>query len=544
MTWQRTIGIDLALEGQHVAVVCDQQGEVLNKNPFLFTTNLQELEELISKFIPQGTDKKQVSVVMEPTSNAWLIISSFFLSRGFSVFIIKTQKSYDLRQFFKKHAKTDCIDAKTLAKMPFVDPEGLNPLILSGKDYFSLQKLIKFRENTVNAISECKQKIYAYFQLLNPKLMRLFSSDRFTNLAKAFYARYANPFKIKKDGFKKFEAYLNKKCFGMPKEDIIKRMFETSIEILNVHQDIISNSETKELPYDMETIQYLINEELDTIKFLEKKETETEKKIKELYDKIDPYKILKGIKGFGGNIIAPAICVFTGSVKRFACIRDYLGYVGLVPKTKQSVKPAKEGLKITKASQKLLKKYYCLAAETTRRYDIEFAHKYKMLINQGHHHQQAICALGNMLARRVYSLLKQREEALEANDLLKLQNIQYELRDLNHKAITDEEALAICKRDYPSKKEEHARLLKQKNEKAATASSSGQSSLSGTKPKKGNSTISHNVQPSQDLQSSLTIAYILAQPDELIQELIDKGVLDKNMLSLSKNDSNLFITCS
>ena len=239
MTWQRTIGIDLALEGKHAAIACNERGVTFNAKAFKFTTDLQKMEKLITKFIPEEINKKQVAVVMEPTSNAWLIVSAFFKSRGFSVFVIKTQKSHDLRRFFRKHAKTDPIDARTLARMPFVDPDGLNELILPNHDYYSLQKLIKFRENIVKAISKDKNRIYAHFQILNPKLMALFGDDRFTYMAKAFYKKYADPFKVKKDGFTKFKTYLNKKAFGAPNQEIIKQMFEASMDIVEFHQDIV-----------------------------------------------------------------------------------------------------------------------------------------------------------------------------------------------------------------------------------------------------------------------------------------------------------------
>lgn len=538
MTWQRTIGIDLALEGQHAAIVCNERGETMNTKAFKFTTNLQEMEKLITQFIPEGTHKKQVAITMEPTSNAWLIVSAFFSSKGFSVFIIKTQKSHALRQFFKKHAKTDPIDAHTLARMPFVDPHGLNELDLPSKNYFALGKLIKFREHVVADISASKNRIYAYFQILNPKLMALLSNDRFTHMARAFYRKYANPLKVKKVGFEKFKTHLNKKAFGNPNQDILKEMFDVSSDISDFHQDIISNSEDKQLPYDMDQIQSLIKENLDIIEFLEKKTRKADQQIKKLYDKIDPQKILKDIKGFGSNIIAPAILVFTGSIKRFNSIRDYLGYIGLVPRTKQSVRPAKEGLKITKAGQKLLKKYFCLAAETARRFDVQFAHKYHLLLSKGLHHNQAICALANMLARRVYCLLKQKEEAIEAGDELKLNSLQYNLYNIHHQRIDQKESRQICLRDYPSKKE-LARRLKEKKEKTAAALGSGQSPSIEKKSQKGNSSISSNMQPSPLSNTEITLENILAQPHELIQDLINRGILNKNILNYQRTDQKI-----
>lgn len=468
MAWQRTVGIDLALEGKHAAIICDDQCRTLNQKAFSFTTDLEEMEKLIKVFIPTHIDKKQVAIAMEPTSNAWIPVAGFFTSKGFSVFIIKTQKAFALREFFKKHAKTDRIDARTLAQMPFVDADGLNQLIFPNKRSFALEKLIKERANMVHMISAQKNKIYAHFQILNPKLMSLLGDGRFTRMAKAFYRKYANPLEVEKAGLKRFSKYLNKKAFGTQDPERLKAMFDASVTIAQLHKSSRDNLVNKELPYDMDCIQCLINDELDVIEFFEKKCNKLEKEIKRLYDIIDPDKILQGIKGFGGNIIAPAIIALSGCIKRFCNIRNYLGFIGLVSKTKQSSGPAKRGLKITKAGKKLLKHYYCLAAETARRYDVQCAYKYNLLIGKGLHHNQAICAVANMLARRVYSLLKQRQEAIDSGDMLKLKSIKYEFRSLGNSRISANEARQICLRDYPSKKERKRRLT-QKKEKVAVA---------------------------------------------------------------------------
>ena len=466
MTWQRTIGIDLALEGKHAAIVCNERAEFVQTKQYSFTSDLSEMENLITSFIPEHMNKEEVAVVMEPTSNAWVIVSSFFLSRGFRVFVVKTQKIYALRQYFKKHAKTDMIDAKTLAKMPFVDSDHLTPLVVSPKDYFSLGKLIKLRDSIVSTISMHKNRIYAHFQLLNPKLMALLSDNKFTALAKAFYRRYANPLQVKKDGFGKMSSYLEKHAFGTPDQELLQKIFDVSISIAQLHDDITHHNEFIQLPYDMDTLQEIVHHELDIIEFFDEKQKELEKEIEKVYTRIDPEKILAQIKGLGGNIIAPALIAFTGSIKRFKNMRNYISYIGLVPKIKQSVGPQQQGMSITKAGQQLLKKYYCLAADTARRFDVQFAHKYYVLTSRGLHHNQAICALANMVARRVYSLLKRTQEAYEKNDQLKLKSIHYEFRDLNHKRISAVESYHLRQVNYPNKKEKQ-RLINKKKEKVA-----------------------------------------------------------------------------
>jgi hypothetical protein len=67
-------------------------------------------------------------VVIEPTGPAWLPVAVFFTARGHKVFRVSSQKAADLRRFLSGHAKSNGIDADTLARLPLFDPAGLRPL--------------------------------------------------------------------------------------------------------------------------------------------------------------------------------------------------------------------------------------------------------------------------------------------------------------------------------------------------------------------------------------------------------------------------------
>ncbi|HEY5882612.1 MAG TPA: hypothetical protein VIU11_27125 [Nakamurella sp.] len=67
---------------------------------------------------------------MEPTGPAWLPVAVFFTARGHRVFRVSIAKAADLRRFLSRHAKSNGIDADTLARLPLVDPAGLHSLEL------------------------------------------------------------------------------------------------------------------------------------------------------------------------------------------------------------------------------------------------------------------------------------------------------------------------------------------------------------------------------------------------------------------------------
>jgi transposase len=89
--------------------------------------SLEQVEQAALAETPAGT---LLEVVVEPTGPAWLPIAVFFVARGHTVYRVSSAKAHDLRRVLSRHAKSNGIDADTLARLPLVDPAGLHPLQL------------------------------------------------------------------------------------------------------------------------------------------------------------------------------------------------------------------------------------------------------------------------------------------------------------------------------------------------------------------------------------------------------------------------------
>ena len=70
-------------------------------------------------------DPAELTVVLEPTRNAWIVIAEWFRRRGARVVMVPTTQSADLRDYYSKHTKNDRIDSEILARLPLLHPEGL-----------------------------------------------------------------------------------------------------------------------------------------------------------------------------------------------------------------------------------------------------------------------------------------------------------------------------------------------------------------------------------------------------------------------------------
>lgn len=117
------LGIDVACRADHQASLADERGEFLWSG-WRFRTTTVDLERLWAK-IPAGA---QVVVVMEPTRNAWVPLAAWLQARGARVSVIPPEQSADLRDYFNKHAKTDRLDSRMLAKVAMLHPEGLRTI--------------------------------------------------------------------------------------------------------------------------------------------------------------------------------------------------------------------------------------------------------------------------------------------------------------------------------------------------------------------------------------------------------------------------------
>lgn len=209
-------------------------------------------------------------------------------------------------------------------------------------------------------------------------------------------------FKVVKLGVKRLSNFLHNHAFGTPAPSLAEKIYAASQSAVSIYCEAKAK---QMLSFSLEQFQDEINIELDLLEYEEKKVKHLDEKIEVLYHKIDPGKLLRTIPGIG-PVIASSIIGVTGNPERFANIRAYKAFCGLVPRKKQSATLDIKGLRITKAGQRILKKGYCLAAETARRYDPEAAMMYHRLKARGRHHNQAICAVASNLAGRTYSVMK------------------------------------------------------------------------------------------------------------------------------------------
>jgi hypothetical protein len=153
MNHRRLVGIDLGIATAHTVRVLDGEGATVARRRALpAVESLAAVEAAALAGCPDGT---RLEVVIEPTGPAWLPIAVFFSARGHTVFRVSSQKAADLRRFLSRHAKSNGIDADTLARLPLFDPAGLAPLVLPGAERAALDRPGPRRRS--RGLSRCSQ---------------------------------------------------------------------------------------------------------------------------------------------------------------------------------------------------------------------------------------------------------------------------------------------------------------------------------------------------------------------------------------------------
>jgi transposase len=509
----RAVGIDLGITSLHKAVIVDSEGRQVGK-VISFDSSLQGYDKLLEASLP-GKDAQmkdaqmkdaqmKVKFIMEPTSTSWIGLSAYLISQGHEVYLITPQKSADLRRFYHRHSKSDRIDAKVIAKLPIVDPEGLNPLQVSGPDTYSLYRLSLEREQLVRENEGDKKRIKAIFNMAVPQLSQAMGSWQFSLSANAFLKEYANPFEVARLGLDRLREFLEVHSHGSLNPDLPQKIFDACQSACQLYGKIQAAGQ---MPFDYEQIQRQVRRKVEAIQYRQEQIKQTEKEMADYYSKVDPQKALQSVKGFG-LVIASALIGALGNVGRFRNAKAIVAYCGFAPRKKQSGNTDQQGMPLTKAGKRIVKKYLYLAGEVGRQYDPQLASIYFRLRKAGKPHTKAMGAVAAHMATRAYAVLKRVYQTPQPKEVKEksAQAIQYELRDLNGKSITPQKAREIIQQKY--------QLPKNQGEKQAEPANQGEKQA---EPAKQGIPESDKIQGNSPREEDKAAHPDNAQPDNVCQ---------------------------
>jgi len=410
------LGIDVACRAAHQASCADDAGN------FVFTgrrfrSTVADLERLWAG-LPAPVD--EVMVVMEPTRNAWVPLAGWFRARGAVVVLVPPEQAADLRAYYNKHAKTDRLDSKLLARLPLLHPEGLREHTDDGPAD-ALRRAVRRRSSLVERRTATYQRIDALLELLGPGWTDALGGGDYAKTALTVLERTgADPRAVRRVGRKRLTALLIRTSRGAWREDRAEAILAAAEATLALWAS--GGLDYAELGEDIAGEARLalhLTAEIDAL----------EDRIAVLYDDADPAGVILSGPGLG-VVLAAGVLGRLGDPNRFDNLRGVRAFTGLVPSVDQSGDGEKHGPP-TKAGDPGLREALFNAADKARKVDPTLAARYRdLVVAKGKHHNAALCTLAAVLVTRLAACWRH--------------GTRYQLRDTDGREITDAEGRRIC----------------------------------------------------------------------------------------------------
>lgn len=409
-----TLGIDLACRTPHVASLADATGRLIWSGR-AFWTRASDLQDLWDDL---DCDPAELTVVMEPTRNAWAPVAAWFKRRGAKVVLVPTTQSADLRDYYSKHTKNDRLDSVVLARLPLLHPEGLRTHVGEGPGD-PLRRATKQRSSIMKRRSAIFARIDALLELLGPGWYEELGTD-YGNASLHLLARYGDPRALLRLGRNRLAQFLIRHSRGQWRHDKADHLLAVARAAVELWDG--DGIDLAELGQDLAI-------EAEQALMLSGQVRDLDERIARLYAALDPAQIARTAPGVG-PVLGAAITARLGDPRRFTSLAAIRSYSGLVPKVSQSGQAEHHG-GITKAGDPLLRQSLWMAADMARRADPQLAATYVRLMNAGRHHDTAICHVATTLLTRLASCLRT--------------GTAYVIRDVDGTPITEAEGRAIVK---------------------------------------------------------------------------------------------------
>ena len=423
----RTIGIDLAIRGDHVAQIYDD-GQPVGR-PIRFRHDPGSLDAFVSRAIADIGPGDSVQAIMEPTGMSWFPVAHRLADGGVSVARVKGKRVKALRRYLSEHAKTDMADAHVLAAIPRFGGPRLDPVHIPSPKSHALQRLTKQRGRFQDATAAAKRRLLDLVRWASPSLERVLP-DFGTRLSLALLRQWVDPdavLKVRRTSIARFiarHASGNHPHSGPFVDALVEGLRRAAREARDLHRNHI----------DFAELQSEIAIEIDVMTTHMTARDELSRKIEVLYAELHPDDVLRTIPGVGRHL-APVLFGVLHTPDRFRSERHIRGFCGLFPRRADSGGTEKPGQTITQGGNNRIKRALMLAADTARKIDPDLAEVYcRMMTDRGRHHKQALCAVANRLVNRIFRVMRTGKP--------------YVLRDQDGREISVAEAKALVRERY------------------------------------------------------------------------------------------------
>ena len=297
-----------------------------------------------------------------------------------------------------KHAKTNGIDADTLARIPLFHPAGVRRSSWPGPKRPRWIVGCAPRDRLTRDIAERKTRIKALVRQLMPMSPL---TGKITNADLAVLERWADPNLLVKVGAKRLAALIAKASnnhTGVERARGVARRRRTPP----------STSTPATLPVAFSDLAAEVATEVRLVRVTQTELAVHAAERETAYRWVDPGALARSLPGLA-DIGGPALVATMGDPTRFAKGKQFRSFTGLVPKASETGDTDRKGQTMSKAGSSLLRTTLVRAADTARKQDPQLARIYYVqMVERGKNHLGALCVVAANLAERAWTVMNRR----------------------------------------------------------------------------------------------------------------------------------------
>lgn len=439
---RRLVGIDLGIASAHTVRVLDASGrEVCRRRCEPTTAGFGLVEQAALAGAAAGA---RLEVVIEPTGPAWLPVAVWFTSRGHTVYRVSSAKASDLRKFLSRHAKSNGIDADTLARLPLIDPDGLQPLQLPDAQRAALDRRVRACDRLTRIATEHKVRIKDLVRQLMP------ATPLTGDLGKADLAvleRFADPRTLLAAGLDTLTELIvaaSHNHQGAVRAKQWTAAAAAAVALYDGHPAVAFEDLAAEVATEVRLLRAI---EAELAVHAAARE--------DAYRWADPGQLARSLPGLA-EVGGPVLAAVIGDPARFPTGAHFKSYLGLTPRASETGDTDRKGQPMSKAGSRLARSTLIRAADHARKQDPQLARLYHVqMTERGAGHLKALCVVAAHLAERVWAVMNRR--------------MPYVVCDTDGSPVTPTEAKKIIAEQWAVAADVRSRRRSRKSAKAGKA---------------------------------------------------------------------------
>lgn len=354
---------------------------------FSFNVDRQGFEKFLNTLEKLSPNKDDFLIGIEATGNYGVTLAYFLLSHGYNVMEINPYRASQFRKAEGKKAKTDCIDARSLAAL--LSLENHKPLSIPDPVLDNLRELTRFRADMVEERTTLINQLRETLSVLYPELDRILTNlDSPTCLA--LLITYPGPEHIARAGERRVAETLSIASKGRIGLSLAKALVETAKNTVGVFQ------RQQALAIKVAILGKRLT---DLTMAIERVEGEIATLFKQLpYDPKD-FPV--------GNITSLATLISEiEDIHRFPSLKQFLSHFGWCPQSFQTGNYKREHPRMSHAGNKYVRRLIWMLSIVSIRTVPRCSAYFQRRVAEGKAKMHVIVAIGRKLLSVFYAILK------------------------------------------------------------------------------------------------------------------------------------------